>query len=72
MQKRFLREIVRLNRIGRELAQEIPHLRLVAPDQFPERRCILGCNGKGNEILVVAGYCWLRYCVRSVNFHMMK
>ena len=72
MQERFLRKIVCLNRIGRELAQEVPDLRLVAPDQFPECRRILGCDGKSDEVLIVAGCCWLGYCVRSVNFHMMK
>jgi hypothetical protein len=66
MQERFLRQVVGFDRIGCQLAQEIPYLRLMAPDQFPECRRILRCDSEGNEVLIVAGCCDLDYCSRSV------
>jgi len=36
-----LRKIIGGDYVAREFAQEIPDLRLVAPDQFPESRRIL-------------------------------
>jgi hypothetical protein len=55
VEEALLRKVVGLvERTAGQLAQEVPYLRLVAPDKFPEGGRVLGPDGQGNEVLVVA------------------
>ena len=75
MEKAFLCEIVGLvDGTARQLAQEIPYLRLMAANQFPEGRRVLRPDGQGYEVLILAFQrcCCLDYCSRSVTRHMIR
>jgi hypothetical protein len=53
MQEAILREIVRKRVVPTQLAEKIPHLRLVAPNQFTECTRILAGYHTRDEKLVV-------------------
>ena len=58
MQETVLGQVVGQCEIPRQFAQEISHVRLVAPDQLAEGCRVLGRDSQGDEILILGpGQC---------------
>ena len=57
MQECILRKIIGQNRITRELAQEIPHLGLMAPDQLAECGRVLLRQHLCDQFMIADPWC---------------